>query len=182
MRLDPAVLYVDDGQVLTSAGNAASADLALHILRGDYGAEIANIVARQMVVSPHRSGGQAQYVETPVAPRAEAGDRLAATLEWAMRRLGQPLPVKALAAQCGLSPRQFTRQFRQATGTTPHQWLLTQRLALARRLLETTGQSIEHVAAGAGFGTPAALRLHFQKALDASPAAYRRTFRVSSAA
>jgi AraC family transcriptional activator FtrA len=181
VRLNPAVLYVDDGQVLTSAGNAASADLSLHILRNDHGAEIANTVARQAVLPPHRSGGQAQYIETPVAIRADAGDRLAATLEWAMRQLGQPLPVKVLAANCGLSPRQFTRQFRQATGTTPHQWLLTQRLALARRLLETTGQSIDHVATIAGFGTPAAMRLQFQKALDTSPAAYRRTFRVSPA-
>jgi AraC family transcriptional regulator, transcriptional activator FtrA len=114
VRLNPAVLYVDDGQILTSAGNAASADLALHILRSDYGAEIANTVARHLVVPPHRRGGQAQYVETPVAVRPEAGDRLAATLEWAMQRPGQPLPVKALAAHCGLSLRQFTRQFRQA--------------------------------------------------------------------
>ena len=182
VRLNPAVLYVDDGQVLTSAGNAASADLALHILRSDYGAEIANTVARQMVVPPYRRGGQAQYVETPVAARVEAGDRLAATLEWAMQRLDQPLPVKALAALCALSPRQFTRQFRQATGTTPHQWLLTQRLALAQRLLENTSQSIDQIAASAGFGTPAAMRLQFQKTLDTSPAAYRRTFRTTSVA
>jgi AraC family transcriptional activator FtrA len=182
VRLNPAVLYVDDGQVLTAAGNAASADLALHILRSDHGADIANTVARQMVMPPHRRGGQAQYVETPVAAPAETGDHLAATLEWAMQRLGQPLPVKALAAYCSLSPRQFTRQFRQATGTTPHQWLLTQRLALAQRLLETTVGSIDQIAASAGFGTPAAMRLQFQKALDTSPAAYRRTFRSSSAA
>jgi transcriptional regulator GlxA family with amidase domain len=182
VRLNPAVLYVDDGQVLTSAGNAAAADLALHILRSDHGAEIANTVARQAVLPPHRRGGQAQYIETPVAVRAEAGDQLTATMEWAMQRLGQPLPVTALAARCALSPRQFTRQFRQATGTTPHQWLLTQRLALAQRLLETTGQTIDHIAASAGFGTPAAMRLQFQQALDTSPAAYRRTFRDTSAA
>jgi AraC family transcriptional regulator, transcriptional activator FtrA len=182
VQLNPAVLYVDDGQILTSAGNAASADLALHILRTDQGAEIANTVARHAVLPPYRRGGQAQYVETPVAARPEAGEHLAATLEWAMQRLGQPLPVKALAAHCTLSPRQFTRQFRQATGTTPHQWLLTQRLALAQRLLETTSQPIDHIAASAGFGTPAAMRLQFQKALDTSPAAYRRTFRDSSAA
>jgi transcriptional regulator GlxA family with amidase domain len=177
VRLNPAVLYVDDGQVLTSAGNAASADLALHILRRDYGAEIANTIARQMVIPPHRRGGQAQYIETTVAVRAGAGDRLAATLEWAIQRLGQPLTVTALAAHCGLSARQFTRQFRQATGTTPHQWLLTQRLALAQRILETTDETIDRIAVSAGFGTPAAMRLQFQKALDTSPAAYRRTFR-----
>jgi len=127
---------------------------------------------------PYRRGGQAQYVETPLSTRAEAGDQLAATLEWAMQRLGQPLPVKVLAAHCALSPRHFTRQFRDATGTTPHQWLLTQRLALAQRLLETTDQPIDHIAASAGFGTPAAMRLQFQQALDTSPAAYRRTFRT----
>jgi AraC family transcriptional regulator, transcriptional activator FtrA len=181
VQLNPAVLYVDDGQILTSAGNAASADLALHILRTDHGAEIANTVARQAVLPPHRSGGQAQYIETPVAVRPESGDRLGATMEWAMQRLGQPLPVTALAAHCALSTRQFTRQFRQATGTTPHQWLVTQRLALAQRLLETTGQSIDHIAAMAGFGTPSAMRLQFQKALDTSPAAYRQTFRGSPA-
>jgi len=182
VQLNPAVLYVDDGQILTSAGNAASADLALHILRTDHGAEIANTVARQAVLPPHRRGGQAQYIETPVAARPDAGDRLAVTLEWAMQRLGQPLPVHVLAAHCAVSPRQFTRQFRQATGTTPHQWLLTQRLALAQRLLETTDQTINHIAASAGFGTPSAMRQQFQKTLDTSPAAYRQTFHDSPAA
>ena len=162
----------------TSAGNAAAADLALHILRADYGATVANRVARQMVAPPHRAGGQAQYVETPVSTSPPAGERLAASLEWAVQRLDQPLPVSALAARCSLSPRQFARQFRNATGTTPHQWLLTQRLALAQRLLETTDQPIDQVAVRAGFGTPAALRLHFRKALATSPAQYRRTFRI----
>ncbi len=179
VRLNPAVLYVDDGQVLTSAGNSAAADLALHILRSDYGAEIANTVARIMVAPPHRRGGQAQYVESPLSARTGTGDRIAATLDWAMQRLGQPLPVKVLAARCALSPRHFTRQFQQATGTTPHQWLITQRLALAQRLLETTDRPIDQVAASAGFGTPAAMRSQFQQALDTSPAAYRRTFRAS---
>jgi AraC family transcriptional regulator, transcriptional activator FtrA len=177
VHLDPSVLYIDDGQVLTSAGNSAAADLALHIVRSDYGAEIANTVARRMVAPPHRPGGQAQYVETPLGNRPYSGDQLAATLEWAMRRLGQPLPVKVLAARSALSPRHFTRQFRQATGTTPHKWLLTQRLALAQRLLETTSLPIGQVATSAGFGTPAALRLQFQQAFDTSPAAYRQTFR-----
>ncbi len=178
VKLNPSVLYVDDGQVLTSAGNSAAADLALHILRADYGAAVANRVARQMVAPPHRAGGQAQYVETPVSADPQAGERLGAALEWAVQRLDQPLPVSALAARCSLSQRQFARQFRDATGTTPHQWLLTQRLALAQRLLETTDQPIDQVAASAGFGTPTALRLHFRKALDTSPAQYRRTFRT----
>jgi AraC family transcriptional activator FtrA len=163
VKLDPSVLYVDDGQVLTSAGNSAAADLALHILRTDHGAAIANRVA--------------QYVETPVSTSAQPGDQFAAAMEWAAQRLGQPLPIPALAARCSLSPRQFTRRFREATGTTPHQWLLTQRLALAQRLLETTDQPVDQVAANAGYGTPAALRLQFQRALATSPAAYRRTFR-----
>jgi AraC family transcriptional regulator, transcriptional activator FtrA len=182
VRLNPGVLYVDDGQVLTSAGNSAAVDLALHILRSDFGADIANTVARHMVAPPHRRGGQAQYVEVPLGADTNTGEVLAATLEWAMSRLDQPLSVKALAAHATLSPRQFTRQFRQATGTTPHQWLLTQRLALAQRLLEGTDNSIEHIAVAAGFGTAAAMRLHFQRALDTSPVAYRRAFRISSAA
>lgn len=177
VQLDPGVLYIDDGRVLTSAGNSAAADLALHIVRSDYGAEIANRVARQMVAPPHRRGGQAQYVEAPLGHRAETRDQLAATLEWAMQRLSQPLPVKVLAARSALSPRHFTRQFRQATGTTPHKWLLTQRLTLAQRLLETTSLPIDQVATSAGFGTSAGLRLQFQQAFDTSPAAYRQTFR-----
>ncbi|HXT92568.1 MAG TPA: helix-turn-helix domain-containing protein [Trebonia sp.] len=181
MQLDPGVLYIDDGDVRTSAGNSAAADLALHIVRGDHGAEIANRVARQMVAPPHRRGGQAQYVEAPLGNHAGTGDQLATTLDWAMQRLSQPLPVKVLAARAALSPRHFTRQFRQATGTTPHQWLLNQRLALAQRLLETTSLPIDQVAASAGFGTPAALRLQFKQALDTSPAAYRQTFRAPPA-
>ena len=181
VRLNPAVLYVDDGQVMTSAGNAASVDLALHILRSDFGADIANTVARHMVVPPYRRGGQAQYVEVPLGAETTTGNLLAATLEWALEHLDQPLPISLLAAHATISPRQFTRQFRQATGTTPHQWLLTQRLALAQRLLEKTDNSIEYIADAAGFGTAAAMRLHFQKTLDTSPAVYRRAFRISSA-
>jgi AraC family transcriptional regulator, transcriptional activator FtrA len=181
VKLDPDVLYIDDGDVLSSAGNSAAADLALHIVRSDYGAEIANRVARQMVAPPHRRGGQAQYVETPIGNRTgiASGNHLATTLDWAIQRLNQPLPVKVLAARAGLTPRHFTRQFRRATGTTPHKWLLNQRLALAQQLLETTSLSIDHIAASAGFGSPAAMRLQFKLALDTSPAAYRQTFRSS---
>jgi AraC family transcriptional regulator, transcriptional activator FtrA len=178
VKLNTSVLYVDDGQVLTSAGNSAAADLALHILRSDYGAAIANTVARRMVAPPHRNGGQAQYVETPVTSTDDGG-QLAATMDWALQRLAQPLPVTVLAARCSLSPRHFTRQFRQATGTTPHQWLLTQRIALAQQLLETTGLAVDQVAVSAGFGTPAALRPHFRETLNTSPAEYRRTFRTT---
>jgi transcriptional regulator GlxA family with amidase domain len=182
VRVDPAVLYVDDGDVLTSAGAAASIDLALHLIRTDFGAEVANRVARDMVVPPHRDGGQAQFIETPVLPQDTPTDHLSATMVWAAERLGDDLSVADLAAHSALSPRQFTRQFRARTGTSPHQWLLTQRTALAQRLLETTDLSIERVATDAGFGTPAAMRLHFQRALRTSPAAYRRCFRCDDEA
>jgi AraC family transcriptional regulator, transcriptional activator FtrA len=176
VEVDPTVLYVDDGNVLTSAGAAASIDLALHLIRTDFGADIANKVARDMVVSPHRAGGQAQFIETPIATREPDADLLSETMAWAAERLGEPLSVADMASRTALSSRQFTRQFRSRTGTSPHQWLLTQRTALAQRLLETTDRSIEQVAGEAGFGTPAAMRLHFQRALHTSPAAYRRCF------
>jgi transcriptional regulator GlxA family with amidase domain len=177
VEVDPSVLYVDDGDVLTSAGAAASIDLALHIIRLDFGADVANKVARDMVVPPHRDGGQAQFIETPILPQDAAQDHLSATMVWAAERLGDDLSVADLAAHAALSPRQFTRQFRARTGTSPHQWLLTQRTALAQRLLETTDHAVEHIAGEAGFGTAAAMRLHFQRALHTSPAAYRRCFR-----
>lgn len=180
VMLDPSVLYIDDGQVLTSAGAAASIDLAMHLVRRDFGVEVANTVARNLVVPPHRRGGQAQFVETPVGAPAETGDAVAATLDWAAERLGSALTVADLAEHAHLSPRHFTRQFRASTGTTPHQWLLTQRLGLAQRLLESTDQSVEHIASVAGFGTSAAMRLHFQRAVHTSPASYRRTFRAAA--
>lgn len=177
VEVDPSVLYVDDGDVLTSAGAAASIDLAIHLIRRDFGADIANAVARDMVVPPHRDGGQAQFIQAPVLAPGTADDHLGATMVWAAERLGDDLSVADLAAHAALSPRQFTRQFRARTGTSPHQWLLTQRTALAQRLLETTDLSIERIAGEAGFGTTAAMRLHFQRALHTSPAAYRRCFR-----
>jgi len=183
VRLDPCVLYVDDGDVLTSAGAAASIDLSLHLIRRDFGAEVANTVARDMVVPPHRDGGQAQFVALPVDSRSPAfDDPVAATIEWASARLHEDLPVERLAAHALLSPRQFSRQFKARTGTSPHQWLLTQRTALAQRLLETTDAPVERVAREAGFATAAALRLRFQQALRTSPQAYRRTFRPPTAA
>jgi AraC family transcriptional regulator, transcriptional activator FtrA len=182
VRLDPAVLYVDDGDVLTSAGAAASIDLSIHIIRRDLGAEIANAIARSMVIPPHRAGGQAQYVDAPVPARSLAEeDPVAAVLDWARRHLAEPLSIERLAAQAMVGPRHFTRRFRAITGTTPHQWVLAQRLALAQRLLETTDDPIERVADAAGFGTAAAFRLHFQRSLGTSPLAYRKTFRHSVA-
>jgi transcriptional regulator GlxA family with amidase domain len=181
VRLDPAVLYVDDGQVLTSAGAAASIDLSLHLIRNDFGAEAANTVARQQVVPPHRRGGQAQYVRTPIAAAPDSADPLAHTLDWALTQLHRPLSVTQLAARAAVSPRHFTRLFVDRTGTTPHQWLITQRLALAQRLLETTDQGVDQIAATTGFGTATSLRQNFRRVLITNPIAYRRTFRERTA-
>ena len=175
IRVDPNVLYVDDGQILTSAGTAAGIDLCLHMVRLDYGAEVANQVARRMVVPPHRDGGQAQYVDAPVRP-APAADPLGDTLAWAMAHLDRPLAVGELARRAAMSERSFLRRFRAATGTTPHRWLLDQRLLLARRLLETTDSPVERVATLSGLGSAATLRLHFARRLSTSPLAYRRLF------
>jgi AraC family transcriptional activator FtrA len=181
VRLDPSVLYVDDDDVLTSAGSAASIDLAVHVVQRDYGSAIANRVARNLVVSPHRRGGQAQFIQTPVGPPEECGAGLADALEWASAHLDEDVTVAALAGISAMSPRHFARRFRDATGTTPHQWLLTQRVDRARSLLEATDSSVEQVATQSGFGTAAALRLHFQRTVGTSPTAYRRTFRAVGA-
>ena len=173
--VDPRVLYVDDGQVLTSAGTAAGIDLCLHVVRLDHGAAVANAIARRMVVPPHRDGGQAQYIEAPMAPPCE-DDVLAESLAWMLENLGEPLTVNGLAARLHWSPRTFARRFRAATGTTPHQWLQAQRVLHAQRLLETTDQPVETIAARAGFGSAANLRQHFTQAVGTSPSAYRRTF------
>src|SRR4051794_32695908 len=175
--VDPGVLYVDEGDVLTSAGVAAGIDLCLHLVRRDHGAEVAARVARRMVVAPHRDGGQAQFVEQPLGDGRDGS--LSATREWALARLGHPLDVRALAAHAGVSPRTFARRFRAETGTTPLQWLLRQRVREAERLLERTDLPVEEIAARAGFGTPASLREHFARANRTSPSAYRRVFRGS---
>lgn len=174
--VDPGVLYVDDGDILTSAGTAAGIDLCLHVVRLDHGAEVANAVARRMVVPPHRDGGQAQFVETPVS--AQPGDDpLLATLDWAIEHLHQPLSVELLAHRATMSPRTFARRFRAVTGTTPLQWILRQRVLLAQRMLESTDEPIELIAQHCGFGSAAALRTHFGRVLDTSPMSYRRAFR-----
>jgi len=177
VRVDPRVLYVDDGDVLTSAGAAASIDLALHLVRLDHGADVANAIARRSVVPPHRDGGQAQYVEMPV-PEPDP-DTFSDTLAWALDHLGEPLAVADLAARAHMSPRTFARRFRAVTGATPHQWLLRQRVLQAQALLETTDEPVERIAHSCGFGAASALRLHFQRTLGTSPQAYRRTFRRS---
>ncbi|GAB2622245.1 AraC family transcriptional regulator [Paractinoplanes abujensis] len=175
ITVDPDVLYVDNGQVLTSAGKSAAMDLCLHLIRRDHGSAVANLAARRLVVPPHRAGGQAQFVTTPVPP---ADDHpLAALLPWVMRRLDQPLTVNDLARRAHLSSRQLTRLFHAATGTTPLQWLLAQRIRRAQELLETTDDGVDTIAAAAGLGTATTLRRHFHRALGVPPDAYRRTFR-----
>ena len=179
--VDPRVLYVDvDNRIMTSAGTAAGIDLCLHVVRLDFGAEVANAVARRMVVPPHRDGGQAQYVEAPVP--VDDLDPMADVLAWATGHLDEQITVDDLAARANQSPRTFARRFKASTGTTPLQWLLNQRILLAQRLLETTDESIELIADRCGFGSAATLRLHFQRTVSAAPLAYRRTFRGTEVA
>jgi transcriptional regulator GlxA family with amidase domain len=175
--VNPDVLFVDDGDVLTSAGAAAGVDLCLHMVRRDHGSAVANLVARRCVVPPWRDGGQAQYVERPVRESAEA--TTAAARAWAMERLDRPIGLDELATRAGMSRRTFTRRFRDEVGSSPGQWLTRQRVELARDLLETTDLPAEEVANRAGFGTAAALRHHLRATLGTSPMTYRRTFRAS---
>jgi AraC family transcriptional activator FtrA len=175
VELDPGVLYVVDGRVMTSAGTAAGIDLCLHIVTSDYGADVAAAVSRRMLMPLHRSGGQAQYVDTPVP--AARGDEMNELLAWAIERLSAGLTVDDLARQAAVSPRTLTRRFRQATGLAPGEWLQAERLRLARRLLETSDDPIERVARNAGYDTPVAMRAQFARRLRTSPRAYRRTFR-----
>jgi|SRR5579871_2005391 len=179
VRVEPDVLYVDEGQVLTSAGSAAGLDLCLHIVRRDYGAEIANQVAKRLVVPPHRDGGQAQYVADPV--HADATRGLARVLEWVHANLQRNLTVASLARHARMSARSFARHFRAETGTTPHRWLTHQRLLAAQRRLESTDDSIDEIAEQVGMQTAATLRHHFRARFRTSPAAYRRRFTTLSA-
>lgn len=176
VKLDPKVLYVDDGAILTSAGTAAAIDCCLHMLRVDHGAEVASRVARRMVVAPVRHGGQAQYIEQPL-PKNSGSDPLSKALDWAIGNLAQPISVDTLAARAAMSRRNFTRRFKMKTGTTLAQWLINYRLAAAQRLLETGGQAIDHIADLVGFGSAVSLRQHFTARFGVSPAAYRKQFR-----
>ncbi|SCF44235.1 transcriptional regulator, AraC family with amidase-like domain [Micromonospora matsumotoense] len=173
--LDPDVLFIDTGRVLTSAGVAAGIDLCLHVIRIDHGSDVANRAARRCVVPPWRDGGQAQYIERPV-PRAPVSDT-AATRDWARRRLHEPVALRDLAAHARMSVRTFTRHFRSETGLSPAQWLLQQRTDHARLLLETTDLTVDQVAHRCGFGSTAALRQHLHARIGVSPSVYRRTFR-----
>jgi len=171
VRPDP--LYIDEGTVLTSAGVAASIDLCLHLYRNDHGAELAAMVARRMVVAPHRSGGQAQFIDRPI-PHSAGG--LAETCAWAIERLAEPITVDDMARQAGYAPRTFARRFRAETGTTPLRWLTAQRLLEARRLLESTALGIDEIAGRCGLGTAANLRLHLARESATTPSAYRAAF------
>jgi transcriptional regulator GlxA family with amidase domain len=175
VKLDPDVLFVDDGDVLTSAGVAAGIDLCLHVVRCDHGAEVANRAARRCVVPPWRDGGQSQFIERPLPALGDA--TTGPTRAWALERLHRPLDLAELAGHARMSVRTFTRRFRDETGMSPGRWLLRQRVELARRLLEGTDLPVERVAVRAGFGTAASLRQHLHAAVGVSPNTYRRTFR-----
>jgi AraC family transcriptional activator FtrA len=178
--VDPDVLYVDGGDVLTSAGSAAGLDLCLHLVRADHGALIANAVARRLVVQPHRDGGQAQFAEAPVAP--DPGDtRIARSMEWAAGHLAEPLTVALLARQAGMSQRSYLRHFARATGTTPIRWLIAQRVQASLPILEVSDTPIEQIAAAVGFDTAVTYRHHFGRSMRTSPSAYRRAFQSRSA-
>ncbi|MGV9965562.1 helix-turn-helix domain-containing protein [Streptomyces olivaceus] len=179
-RVAPDVLYVDEDPVITSAGTAAGIDACLHIVRKEQGPEVANRIARRMVVPPHRDGGQAQYIERPL-PRSSC-DTVGEVLAWMDQHLDEEVTVEQLAARAHMSPRTFARRFQQETGTTPYRWLLRQRVLLAQRLLEATDETMDTIAGRTGFGTAAALRHQFVRALGTTPYAYRRTFRGPEAA
>lgn len=176
VTVDPHVLYVDEGHVLTSAGLAAGIDLCIHVVRQDHGIEAAATVARRMVVAPYRAGGQAQFLQRPLPP---TGIGLALTCEWMLSRLSEPLTVQHLARRAGWSTRTFARRFLAETGETPLRWLAMQRLYEARRLLESTDLPVDQVAARSGLGTASNLRMHLSRELGTTPTAYRRSYRGS---
>jgi AraC family transcriptional regulator, transcriptional activator FtrA len=180
VEVDPDVLYIDEGDVLTSAGSAASIDLCLHVVRKDFGAGVAAAVARGMVVPPHRPGGQAQFIETPL-PGVTESEPFAETLEWVQSHLSDMLTVEMLADRAAMSPRTFARRFRGVVGATPHHWITSQRVSLAQRLLETTELSIDVIADRSGFGSAANFRQHFARTVRTTPNAYRSTFHLSTA-
>lgn len=178
IRVDADVLYVDEGQVLTSAGSAAGLDLCLHLVRRDFGAAIAAQVAKRLVIYPHRDGGQAQFIEHP--PTARAGGGLGRFMDWLGSRLAEDLTIDAMAREANMSRRTFLRRFQEHAGMAPHAWVVRERLRRARVLLETTDRSVETVAFDSGFGTAATLRHHFRQAIGTSPQDYRRRFRMAS--
>ncbi|WP_327176309.1 helix-turn-helix domain-containing protein [Streptomyces sp. NBC_01335] len=178
IRVDPDVLFVDDGNVLTSAGVAAGIDLCLHLVRRDHGTAVANDVARRTVVPPHRDGGQRQFIQRPV-PEPRFASTTAARA-WALGRLDRPIQLRDMAERESMSVRTFTRRFREEVGISPGQWITQQRVEHARRLLESSALTVDQVARQSGFGTATSLRQHFQAALGVPPTVYRRTFRATA--
>ncbi|MFB6932704.1 helix-turn-helix domain-containing protein [Streptomyces sp. HUAS 31] len=180
IEVDADVLFIDDGDVLTSAGVAAGIDLCLHMVRRDHGTAIATEVARRTVVPPHRDGGQAQYIHRPVPDPQQSSTTTARA--WALGRLHEPIQLRDMADQESMSVRTFTRRFREEVGSSPGQWLSQQRVERARHLLESTDLSVDQVADAAGFGTAQSMRQHLQAALGVTPTSYRRTFRAAGKA
>lgn len=176
VSLDPDVLFVDNGRIITSAGAAAGVDLCLHLVRKDHGARVANAAARRCVVAPWREGGQAQFIEHAVPQHQDSST--ARTRQWALTRLDEPLVLSDLAAHAAMSVRTFSRRFREETGTSPNQWLIQRRLDQARHLLEVSDLPVDRIAAEVGFGSGTLLRKHLQDSLGITPTSYRRTFRV----
>jgi len=174
IQVDRDVLFVDEGQVLTSAGVAAGIDLCLHLIRRDFGVRVSNDIARNIVAAPYRGGGQAQYV--PRTLPEHTGEAFARTRAWALTRLHEELTVRDLAKHAHVSYRTFSRRFVEDTGHTPLQWLLRARIDVARELLEATDLGVDHIAARAGLGTGTNLRLHFQRLLGTTPSQYRQSF------
>lgn len=173
----PDVLYCGGDNLYTSAGTSAAIDLCLHLVREDWGADVANTVARRMVVPPHRDGGQAQYIEQPIPTSIDVEADLRAVLQWVEGNLERQLTVDELARRAAMTPRTFARRFKSATGTTPLQWILHQRVVASQRMLETTRLSVDEIAATVGFGSAAALRQHFTKVVGSTPSSYRAMFR-----
>ncbi|MCS6127061.1 AraC family transcriptional regulator [Shewanella baltica] len=174
--VDEKVLYIDNGDVVTSAGTAASIDCCLYIVRQMWGSETANAAARHLVVPPHRQGGQAQYIDIPV-PAVNQREPLSAIMDWAIANIASPLTVDTMAEKACISRRHFTRRFQQATGTSFSLWLVNQRLIMVKRYLETTDHSIDRIAEQAGFASTTSLRRHFRQQFDISPSNYRFVFR-----
>ncbi|NLE80096.1 MAG: helix-turn-helix domain-containing protein [Rhodococcus sp.] len=174
--LDESVLYIDHGDVLTSAGTASGLDACLHFVRSRLGASAANAVARSLVIAPHREGGQAQYIERPLPPQPN-DDSISRVMDWVTQHLSEPLNIEKMANAAHMSTRTFVRNFRAATGTTPAVWVRERRLDEARRMLEVTDESVDKIAAECGFGSPVTLRQHFAAAFKTSPTLYRRHFR-----
>ena len=177
VEIDPDVLYVDDEQVLTSAGSAAGVDLLLHIVRKDFGARAANEIARRMVMAPHREGGQAQFIDRPV-PRHE-NDRLAPLLEAIRRRPAERWTIARMARRLAMSQRTFIRRFHESTGMAPGEWVIAARLEIARFLLESTASDLDEICRNCGFGNTAALRHHFRRHVGLTPRAYRASFKAA---